>query len=85
MNGPDHKASANQTVLREEMVDEIQSRDNFRKFREKPIPSEMKIRFNIRKSLVALNNIKKGEVFSYKNIGIKRPGIGLPPKYLFKY
>ena len=84
MNGPDHKASANQTVFKE-MVDEIRKAEIILGNSEKkPMLSEMKIKFNIRKSLVALNNIKKGEVFSYKNIGIKRPGIGLPPKYLFK-
>jgi len=34
----------------------------------------------VRKSLVALKDIKKGEKFDEKNLGIKRPGTGLSPK-----
>jgi N-acetylneuraminate synthase len=32
-----------------------------------------------RKSLVAIKEIKKGEIFTEANIGIKRPGTGLSP------
>ena len=33
-----------------------------------------------RKSIVILTDIKKGEVINAENIGLKRPGDGLPPK-----
>ena len=32
-----------------------------------------------RKSLVAICNIKKGDLFSEKNLGVKRPGNGISP------
>jgi sialic acid synthase SpsE len=32
-----------------------------------------------RKSIVAIKNIHKGEIFSDENIGIKRPGTGISP------
>ena len=84
MHGPDHKASADPEVFKKMVYGIHKVKIILGNSEKKPMLSEMKIKFNIRKSLVALNNIKKGEVFSYKNIGIKRPGIGLPPKYLFK-
>ncbi len=32
-----------------------------------------------RKSIVAIKRIKKGELFTQENIGIKRPGNGISP------
>ena len=46
--------------------------------------SEKEIAKVARKSLVTLKNIKKNEVFSSENIGIKRPGTGIEPKFLDK-
>lgn len=37
-----------------------------------------------RKSLVSAKAIKKGEKFTVKNLTVKRPGTGLPPRYLSK-
>jgi sialic acid synthase SpsE len=42
------------------------------------------MRLIARRSLIALNNIKCGEIFSTINIGVKRPGGGLPPIYIEK-
>ncbi len=42
-------------------------------------PSEMKNREIVRKSIVAMSEIKKGEIFSEKNITVKRPGSGISP------
>ena len=44
-----------------------------------PSPSEAKNKPIARKSIIASQNIKKGEVFSKKNLTIKRPGTGLSP------
>ena len=33
-----------------------------------------------RRSIVALTDIKKDDILDLQNIGIKRPGNGLPPK-----
>ena len=35
----------------------------------------------MRKSIVALSHIKKGELFTEENITCKRPGIGISPIY----
>ncbi len=44
-------------------------------------PSSIKSRHFMR-SLYAVKDIEKGEVFSYNNIGSFRPGYGISPKYL---
>ena len=45
----------------------------------KPSLSEKKNIPIARKSIVALTKIKKGEVFTVKNLTVKRPGTGLSP------
>lgn len=37
-----------------------------------------------RRSVVAEKNIKKGEYFSLENLGLKRPGSGIPPEMINK-
>lgn len=39
----------------------------------------------VRKSLVALKRIKKGELFTMQNLGIKRPGNGVSPMKYYEY
>ncbi|MDP3954704.1 MAG: N-acetylneuraminate synthase [bacterium] len=81
MPGPDHKASASPEVFKN-MVDEIRKINTILGNSDKKFtPSEVKMRSMVRKSLVAILNIKKGDVFNKKNIGIKRPGTGLAPKF----
>lgn len=48
----------------------------------KPAPSEVDMRKYTRKSLVSKGSIKKGEKYTNKNITIKRPGYGIPPKFI---
>lgn len=43
---------------------------------------EKDMRKDTRKSIVVTKPIKKGETFGYHNLGIKRPGYGIPPKML---
>jgi len=45
----------------------------------KPTSSELKNRDIVRKSIVAVKNIKKGDILSTDNIGVKRPGTGINP------
>ena len=40
----------------------------------KPTISEGKTRVSLQKSIVAKKNIKKGDIFTYKNLGTKRAG-----------
>jgi N,N'-diacetyllegionaminate synthase len=49
----------------------------------KPAESEIKNMNIARKSIVALKDIKKGEVFSETNITVKRPGNGISPMKWF--
>jgi sialic acid synthase SpsE len=48
----------------------------------KPAPPEMDMRRDSRKSLVSKRAIKKGEPLTLENVTIKRPGHGIPPKFL---
>ncbi|MFK8302631.1 N-acetylneuraminate synthase [Capnocytophaga stomatis] len=78
--GPDHKASLEPNELKA-MVEAIR---NIEKAIEgsgvkKPSLSEIKNKPIARKSIVAIKNIKKGEVFTEENISVKRPGTGVSP------
>jgi len=84
MKGPDHKASLSpielkHLVVNNKLVMEIMGSS------EKQISKSEKKNLHIaRKSLVAGLNIKKGEIFTFKNIKIKRPGTGLKPSMIYK-
>jgi N,N'-diacetyllegionaminate synthase len=79
MLGPDHSASSNPEEFAQ-MVSSIRLVELALGSAEKtPTRSEVKNRNVVRKSIVALRAIAKGEVFSPENIGVKRPGTGLSP------
>jgi sialic acid synthase SpsE len=80
MEGPDHRASLSPTQLKE-FVKEIKKVEKFLGQPEKsPTKDELSTRKALQKSLVALHNIKKGEVFTEKNIIAKRTGgYGISP------
>jgi len=48
----------------------------------KPTHSEKTMRILARRSIVTLKNISKGEQLTKENIGLRRPGNGLPPSLL---
>ncbi|MDB4071842.1 N-acetylneuraminate synthase, partial [Amylibacter sp.] len=80
--GPDHQASLDPFELKA-MVDgirqiELALGDGIKK----PTLSELKNKSVIRKSLVALQEIKIGETFNIESLGVKRPGDGMSP-YLY--
>jgi N,N'-diacetyllegionaminate synthase len=79
MKGPDHEASLEPGELRL-MVKAIR---NIEKAMgdgiKKASPSEIKNKKIARKSIVALRQIKKGEIFSRQNITVKRPANGISP------
>ena len=83
MPGPDHKASANPMDFKRIVLEIRRVKTIIGSSVKKPLSSEIALRSVVRKSIVAIKNIKKGEIFSSKNIGIKRPGTGLSPKYYF--
>jgi len=79
MEGPDHKASLEPNELKE-MVKSIRNiEEALGNGIKKPSKSELKNKPVARKSLVAKKKIKKGELFTEENVGVKRPGNGISP------
>lgn len=79
MEGPDHQAS----LEPDELINMVQSIRNIEQAlgsnQKKPSSSEVKNRPIARKSIVALEAIKKGDMLTEENITVKRPGTGISP------
>lgn len=76
--GPDHWFSANPNDLKK-WVKSIHTSFEMLGSRDvKPTKEETKMRIIARRSIVALKNIGKKEKFTKFNIGMRRPGSGLP-------
>ncbi len=79
MDGPDHKASLEPDELKL-MVDCIRNVEMALGSKEKaPSESERKNIVVARKSIVALKDIKEGDILTEDNLTVKRPGTGLSP------
>ena len=79
MEGPDHKASLEPEEFKT-MVREIRNVEAAMGDKEKIVSDCEKRNIAVaRKSIVALRNIKKGEIFSEENLTTKRPGTGISP------
>ncbi|MCX5811400.1 MAG: N-acetylneuraminate synthase [Proteobacteria bacterium] len=77
--GPDHRASLEPKEL-EAMVTAIRNiEEALGNGVKNPSPSETKNMVIARKSIVAFGEIKKGDIFTEKNIAVKRPGTGISP------
>lgn len=84
MEGPDHKASLEPDELKA-MVSAIRNVEvSIGRSEKQPVESEKKNMDVARKSIVANFPIKKGEVFTEKNITVKRPGNGISPMKWFE-
>jgi len=82
--GPDHKTSLEPDELRE-MVKKVREAEKaLGDGIKKPTKSEEKIKKIVRKSIVAKNDIPGDAVITEDMLIIKRPGIGIKPKYLNK-
>lgn len=83
MDGPDHKASLEPSELtalvRAVRNIEAAMGDGVKQ----PTPSEIKNKSVARKSIVAARDIQEGELFSEKNLTVKRPGNGISPMKWF--
>ena len=78
--GPDHKASLepnelNYLVTSIRNIEKAISGSGIKE----PSNSEFNNKIAIRKSIVAIRQINKGETFNEDNIGVKRPGNGISP------
>lgn len=83
MSGPDHRASLEPQELKD-MIDSIRHIERaMGDGNKKPSNSEMSNKIVARKSIVAAEKIRKGEVFSEKNLTTKRPGNGISPMQWF--
>ena len=79
LQGPDHSASLEPQELKS-MISAIRNIEfALGNGEKKPTNSELKNRIIARKSIVAARKIKRGEVFSEKNLAVKRPGKGISP------
>ena len=78
--GPDHRASLEPNELKS-MVNSIRNIEKALSGSgiKEPSKSELKNKQIIRKSIVAIRPIAKGETFNEDNIGTKRPGTGISP------
>ena len=79
MQGPDHKSSLEPKEFKI-LVKLLRNTEiALGTSEKKPTKSEIKNSLLIRRSLVALQPIKKGELFNNHNVGTKRPGTGISP------
>ncbi len=79
--GPDHKASLEPEQLTE-LVETIRNTEAaLGTGLKEPTEQEIKIREIVRKSIVSVKTIPKGAVITQDMIDIKRPGLGIPPKF----
>ena len=79
MPGPDHRASLEPQQLKA-MVSAIRNLEQaMGDGIKQPSQSEIKNRSFIRKSIVAKQLIKQGEILSKENLTVKRPGTGISP------
>ena len=82
MEGGDHKASSEPQEF-EKFVDiireaEVALGDGIKRC----MPSEKNVKNVARKSIVTKKSVKKDDIFTEDALAIKRPGTGIPPKYI---
>ena len=79
MEGPDHKASLEPRELKS-MIEGIRNVEiSLGNGRKVPSKSELKNIPIVRKSIVAAQYIKQGDLLSELNLSVKRPGTGIDP------
>lgn len=84
MPGPDHKASLEPQELKT-MVKGIRNIEAALGGGKKvPNPSELEVAKAARKSIIAAEDIRKGDIIEESMLVIKRPGTGIAPKYFSK-
>ncbi len=82
--GPDHKASLTPGELYQLVKSIREVEVALGSERKGPARSELKNMKVARKSLVALEEIRKGDIFTSGNLGCKRPGTGCSPMYYWQ-
>ncbi len=82
LEGPDHWFSENPESLKNWVKDIRLAHLMQGRAQLEPTAEEIPMRTLARRSICAIKPIKKGEILTADNIGLKRPGDGLPPKML---
>jgi N,N'-diacetyllegionaminate synthase len=77
--GPDHWFSENPIGLKSWITAIRMSHAMIGNDIVRPTATERNMRILTRRSIVAISDIKKGDIFTNINIGLRRPGNGLPP------
>jgi sialic acid synthase SpsE len=77
--GPDHWFSENPEGLREWTASIRRSAEMMGSAVVRPTIAERKMRVLARRSIITIRDIAKGELLTSANIGLRRPGNGLPP------
>jgi len=77
--GPDHWFSADPNGLKECVSVIKNSFSMLGSSIVKPSKKEIEMRDIARRSIVALQDVEEGEKFNKNNLGLRRPGTGLPP------
>lgn len=83
--GPDHRASVSPGELSALVAGVRAVELALGKYEKFAAPSEIPNRDIARKSLTALLDIKRGELFTPGNLGAKRPGTGISPARFWEY
>lgn len=82
--GPDHKASATPDELKELVKNIRRAEVMLGEGHKRVTVSELKNKSIARKSIVAAQAIKSGEIFTEENIICKRPGNGISPMHWYE-
>lgn len=79
--GPDHLASLDKKELKEMVAGVRCVSEALGSTSKKPVKKEKEVANSLRRSIVSIVNITKGEIISPEMIAIKRPGNGIEPKF----
>tara|TARA_B110000008_G_scaffold273960_1_gene309030 strand:- start:1574 stop:2569 length:996 start_codon:yes stop_codon:yes gene_type:complete len=79
MSGPDHEASLEPVELKRMVISIRNIEKALGSSQKKPSPSESSNIQAVRKSIIANQHIKKGELLTDINLSVKRPGNGISP------
>lgn len=81
MEGPDHKASMPPTEFKEYIAHIRNTEQLLGDGRKRPTEQEKKIMIQVRRSILAKDDLKKGTVLTKDMFCYKRPGDGIWPEY----
>jgi N-acetylneuraminate synthase len=85
LQGPDHMSSLDPLELRAMVIAIRDIEVAMGNGKKQIMPSELKNQDTARKSLVAGQLIEVGDIFTYENLSIKRPGNGISPMNYWNY